>query len=157
MQVGGTRRQLSKKHIFSINEKLQIQMDILSEGRDPIGTLQYALARKRGKENQQKKTNNNRNNNDIHPIGTTEVHYISCNNIQQRAGILSTTKTGPITDCWKCGYEFVPDHLHTPGKKKEKNVECARKQDITQKLAKQKCHTDQNKEHGTETAQKAGA
>ena len=32
----------------------QIQMDLLSEDRDPIGTLQYALARERGQENQQK-------------------------------------------------------------------------------------------------------
>ena len=31
----------------------QIQMDLLSKDRDPIGTLQNALARERGQENQQ--------------------------------------------------------------------------------------------------------
>ena len=61
----------------------QIQMDLLSEDTDSIGTLQYALARERGQENKQKMTNKNRNNNDIHPIGTPEVHYIRRNNIQQ--------------------------------------------------------------------------
>ena len=32
----------------------QLQMDLLSEDRDPTGTLQYALARERGQESQQK-------------------------------------------------------------------------------------------------------
>ena len=81
----------------------QIQTDLLSDDRDLIGTLQYALARERGQENQQKMNNNNRYNTDINPIGTSEVHYVDCNNFQQRTGILPTPKTNPILDCWKCG------------------------------------------------------
>ena len=81
----------------------RIQTDLLSEDRDPIGTLQYALARERSQENQQKMNNNNRTNIDTNPIGTNEVHYVRRSNIQQRAGILQTPKTSPIPDCWKCG------------------------------------------------------
>ena len=66
---------------------------------DPIGRLQYALARERVQENQQKMNNNNRNNIDTNPIGTADVHYVRRNNIQQRTGILPTPKTGLITDC----------------------------------------------------------
>ena len=77
-------------------------MDLLSEDRDPIGTLQYALARERGQENQKKLNNNTRKNIDKNAIGASEVHYVHRNNIQQRSGILSTPKTGSKLDCWKC-------------------------------------------------------
>ena len=85
---------------------------------DPIGTLQYALARERGQENQQKMNNNN--NIDTKSTGTTEVHYVRRNNIKQRTGILPTPKTGLIRDCWKCGLNFVPGHL----------ISCQAKQEI---------------------------
>ena len=95
----------------------QIQMDLLSEDRDPIGTLQYALARERGQENQQKMTNTSRSQFELNPQGSSDVQYIRRNNtqyrqnIQQRTGILRTPKSGPIPDCWKCGYKFIPGHL----------------------------------------------
>ena len=95
----------------------QIQMDLLSEDRDPIGTLQYALARERGQENQQKMTNTSRSQFELSPQGSSDVQYIRRNNtqyrqnIQQRTGILQTPKSGPIPDCWKCGYKFIPGHL----------------------------------------------
>ena len=82
----------------------QIQTDLLSEERDPIGTLQYALARERGQENQQKMNSNNRYNTDTKPIGTNEVHYVRRNNIQQGNGILPIPETNSMPDCWKCGY-----------------------------------------------------
>ena len=54
----------------------QIQMDLLSEDRDPIGTLKYALARMRGQENQQKMANPNRTTLETNPIGPADVQYI---------------------------------------------------------------------------------
>ena len=69
-------------------------MDLLSEDRDPIGTLQYALARERGQENQQKMTNTSRSQFELSPQGSSDVQYIRRNNtqyrqnIQQRIGIL---------------------------------------------------------------------
>ena len=95
----------------------QIQLDLLSEDRDPIGTLQYALAREKGQENQQKMTNTSRSQFELSPQGSSDVQYIRRNNtqyrqnIQQRTGILQTPKSGPIPDCWKCGYKFIPGHL----------------------------------------------
>ena len=95
----------------------QIQMDLLSEDREPIGTLQSALARERGQENQQKMTNSTRSLLDTNPQGQTEVQYIRRNNTQQRQSIqhrtviLQTPKSGPIPDCWKCGYQFISGHL----------------------------------------------
>ena len=80
----------------------QIQMDLLSEDRGPIGTLQYALAGKRGQENQQKMTNPDRSHFDTNPQGQFDVQYIRRNNTQprqntqQRTGILQTPKSGPI-------------------------------------------------------------
>ena len=78
-------------------------MDLLSEDRDPIGTLQCVLSRERNQGNQQKMNNKNRTNIETNPIGTNEVHCVSRSNIQQRAGILQTPKTSTIPDCWKCG------------------------------------------------------
>ena len=89
----------------------QGQIDLLPEGRDPIGTRQYALARERGQDDKQKMNNNKRNNIDTNPIGTTEVRYVHHNNIQKRTGNLPTPKTGTIPDCWKCGYKFLCGHL----------------------------------------------
>ena len=92
-------------------------MDLLSENRDPIETLKYALARERGQENQQKMTNPGRSHFDTNPQGQSDVQYIRCNNTQprqntqQRTGILQTPKSGQIPDCWKCGYKFIPGHL----------------------------------------------
>ena len=83
----------------------QIQMDLLSEDRDPIGTLQYALARERGQKNQQKLTNPGRSHFDTNSQGQFDVQYIRHNNtqqrqnIQKRTGILQTLKSGPIPDC----------------------------------------------------------
>ena len=94
-------------------------MHLLSEDRDPIGTLQYALARERGQEKQQKINNNNRNNIDTNPIGTNEVHYVRRSNTQQGAGILPTPKLSRLPDCWKCGYKFEPGHLNTCPAKQE--------------------------------------
>ena len=48
-------------------------MDLLSEDRDPIGTLQYALAR--GQENEQKMANPKRTKSETNPIGPTDVQY----------------------------------------------------------------------------------
>ena len=84
-------------------------MELLPENREPIKTLQYALARERSQENQQNMANPNKSLTEIKPIGSTEVQYIRRNNIQQRTstqqrtGILPTPKTGLIPVCWKCG------------------------------------------------------
>ena len=93
-------------------------MDLLSEDRDPVGTLQYGLAIERGQGNQHKIANLNRPATELNHIGSTDVQYIKRNNtqpttnIQQRTGILQTPKTGPIpADCWKCGYNFITGHL----------------------------------------------
>ena len=110
MQLGRARRQLVNSIVIQRMRKAQIQMDLLTEDGDPIGTLQYALARERGQENQQKMANPNKPITEINPIGSTEVHYIRRNkiqqitSIQQRTGIIPTPKTGPIPDCWKFGY-----------------------------------------------------
>ena len=85
----------------------QIEMYLISEDRDPIGTLHYALARERGRENKQKMANPNRTTLDTNPTGSTDVQYIRRNtmqqrhSIQQRTGILQTPKSGPIPYCWK--------------------------------------------------------
>ena len=52
----------------------QIQMDVLSEDRDPIRTLQYALARERGQENRQKMTNTSRSQFELSPQGSSDVN-----------------------------------------------------------------------------------
>ena len=90
----------------------QTQMDLLSEDREPIGTLQYALARTSGQQNQWKMTNKNKNNNKKYPFGSTELEYIRQNNLNKRTGIQQTPKLGPIPDCWKCGHRFVQGHLN---------------------------------------------
>ena len=54
---------------------------------------------------------------DTNPQGQFDVQYIRRKNSQarqntpQRTGILQTPKSGPIPDCWKCGYKFIPGHL----------------------------------------------
>ena len=65
----------------------QIQVDLLSEDRDPIRTHQYALARESGQENQQKLTKPNRTTLETNPTGSTDVQYIKRNNIQQKSSI----------------------------------------------------------------------
>ena len=97
----------------------QIQMDLLSDDRDPIGTLQYALARERVQENQQKMNSTNTYNTDTNPIGTSKVHYVHRNNNQQRTGLVPTPKTNAIPDWWKCGHKFIPGHLNTCPAKQE--------------------------------------
>ena len=42
---------LAKSIFIHGMRNIQIQMDLLSEDRDPIGTMKYALARERGQEN----------------------------------------------------------------------------------------------------------
>ena len=132
-------------------------MDLLSEDRDPIGTLQYALARVRGQENQQKMKNTNNYKTITNPIGTTEVHYVRRNNTQQRTEILAKLKTNPIPSCWKCGQKFIPGHLNIcPAKQEKKIAEVAKKLATTPKCVKQKCHPEHRKEHNIETSHKTG-
>ena len=73
----------------------QIQMDLVSEDGDPIGTIQYALARERGQENQQKMNSINRYNTGTNPIGTNEVHYVRRNSIKKKNWHLTNTKNKP--------------------------------------------------------------
>ena len=110
---------LVKIIFIQVMRNAQIQMDLLSEFRDPIGTLQYALERERGQKNQQNMKNSNRNNIGTNPIGTNEAHYVRRSNIQQSTGILPTPKRSPIPDCWKWGYKFVPGNLNTCQAKQE--------------------------------------
>ena len=49
----------------------QIQMDLLSEDRDPLETLQYAIARERGQENQQRISNTHA----LNPSGSGITSY----------------------------------------------------------------------------------
>ena len=86
----------------------QIQMDLLSEDRDPLETLQYAITRERGQENQQRISNIHA----LNPSGSG-IHLIQRQRQQfQRRSILPTPpNNNKIPDCWKCGYKFIKGHL----------------------------------------------
>ena len=85
-----------------------IQMDLLSEDRDPLETLQYAITRKRGQENQQRISNTHA----LNPSGSG-INLIQKQRQQtQRRSILPTPpNNNKIPDCWKCGYKFIKGHL----------------------------------------------
>ena len=153
---------LVKRIFIQCMRNPQIQMDLLSEDRDPIGTLQYALAREKGQENQQKMTNAGRSHFDTNPQGQSDVQYIRRNNTQQRqstqqrTGILQTPKSGQIPDCWKCGYKFIPGHLSNCPAKNEVCRIC-KKIGHYAKMCKQKCHLDQHKDRQHELTYKVEA
>ena len=44
--------------------------------------------------------------------------------VQKRTGILQTPKSGPIPDCWKYGYNFIPGHLSNCPAKNEVCRKC---------------------------------
>ena len=81
----------------------QIQMDLLSEDRDPLETLHYAITRERGQENQQRVSNTHA----LSPIGSG-INLIQKQRQQtQRRSIIPTPpNNNKIPDCWKCGYKF---------------------------------------------------
>ena len=86
----------------------QIEMDLLSEDKDPLKTLNYALTRERGQENQQH-------------IGSRHAQIPQGSGINlirrtrqqlKRRSILSTPRNNnKIPDCWKYGYKFIKGHL----------------------------------------------
>ena len=66
MQLGRLRRQLVQSIFIHGMSNPQIQMDLLSEDRDPLETLHYAITKERGQENQQRISNTHAQN----PSGT---------------------------------------------------------------------------------------
>ena len=86
----------------------QIQMDLLSEDRDHLETLHYAIKRERGQENQQRISN-------THAQSPSEsgINLIQRQRQQtQRRSILHTPPiNNKIPDCWKYGYKFIQGHL----------------------------------------------
>ena len=86
----------------------QIQMDLLSEDRDPLETLHYAITRERGQENQQRISNTHAQS----PSGSG-INLIQRQRQQtERRSILPTLSNNKrIPDCWKCGYKFIKGHL----------------------------------------------
>ena len=93
----------------------KIQMDLLSEERTPSETLQYALARERGQENQQKMRNTNTNTLQQNPW-FEKIQYIKR---QNRVPILPIPQSGQIKDCRRCGNKFLPGHLNVCPAKNE--------------------------------------
>ena len=86
----------------------QIQMDLLSENRDPLETLHYAITRERGQENKQRINYTHA----LSPSGSG-INLIQKQRQQtQRRSILPTPpNNNKIPDCWKCGYKFIKGHL----------------------------------------------
>ena len=86
----------------------QIQMDLLSEDRDPLKTLIYAITRERVQKNQQRISNTH----SLNPSGTG-IKLIQRQRQQtQRKSILPTPPTtNKMPDCWKWGYKFTKRHL----------------------------------------------
>ena len=136
-------------------------MDLLSEDRDPIGTLQYALARERGQENQQKMANPNRSPRDKYPQVQPEVQYIRRNNTQQgqsiphRTGTLQTPRSGHTPDCWKCGYKFISVHLSNCPAKNEICRICKKIGHYRKMCEAEMPPQDQHKDHNQEQTYKA--
>ena len=94
----------------------QIQMDLLSEDRDPLETLQYAITRERGQENQQQISNTQA----LSPSGSGKNLIQKQRQKTQRRSILPTPpNNNKIPDCWKSGYKFIKRHLdNCPAKNK---------------------------------------
>ena len=88
--------------------KPQIQMDLLSEDRDPQKTLQYAITRERGQENQQRISNTHAQS----PSGSG-INLIQRQRQQtQRRSILPTpSSNNKIPDCWKRGDKIIKGHF----------------------------------------------
>ena len=86
----------------------QIQMDLLSEDRDPLETLHYAITRQRGQENQQRIRNTHAQS----PSGS-EINLIQRQRqqLQRRCIHPTPSNNNKIPDCWKCGYKFIKGHL----------------------------------------------
>ena len=86
----------------------QIQMDLLSEDRDPLETLQYAIQREIDQENQQRISKTHA----LNPSGSG-INLIQKQRQQtQRRSILPTPpNNNKIPDCWKCSYKFIKGHL----------------------------------------------
>ena len=86
----------------------QIQKDLLSEDRDPQETIQYAITKKKGQENQQRISNTHA----LRPNGSG-INLIQKQRQQtQRRSLLPTPPNiNKIPDCWKCGYKFIKGHL----------------------------------------------
>ena len=108
LKLGRSRRQLSKKHLHTIMSNPQIQMDLLSEDRDPLETLHYAITRERGQENQQRISSTHAQN----PNGSG-INLIQRTQQTARRSILPTppNNNNKIPDCWKCRYNFIKGHL----------------------------------------------
>ena len=115
MQLGRFRREPRKKHFYKRYVKSTIQMDLLSEDRDPLETLHYAITRERGQEKQQRISNTHALNSSGSGINVIQRQRQQT----QRLSILPTPpNTNKIPDCWKCGYKFIKGHLdNCPAKK----------------------------------------
>ena len=86
----------------------QIQMDLLSEDRDPLETLHYAITRERGQENQQRISNTyakNPNGLGINLIQRTRQQTV------RRTVLPTPPNNNKKPDCSKCGYKFIKGHL----------------------------------------------
>ena len=83
-------------------------MDLLSEDRDTLETLHYAITRERGQENQPRISSTHAQN----PNGSG-INLIQRTRQQTpRRSILPTPpNNNKIPDCWKCGYKFIKGHL----------------------------------------------
>ena len=84
----------------------QIQMDLLSEDRDPLETLNYAITREIGQENQQRISNTHL----LNPNGSG-INLIQRQQTQRRSILPTPPNNNKIPDCWKCGNKFIKGHL----------------------------------------------
>ena len=117
-------------------------MDLLSETRDPLETLHYAITRERGQENQQRISNTHAQS----PSGS-EINLIQRQRQQteRRSMIPTPSNNNKISDCWKCGYKFIKGHLdNCPAKNTICNT-CKKNQDTTPKSADLKCQQEDRK------------
>ena len=99
---------LVKRIFFRGMSNPQIQMDLLSEDRDPLETLQYAIKRERGQENQQRISNTHALNPSGSGINLTQKQR---QQTQRRSILPIPPNNNKIPDCWKCGYKFIKEHL----------------------------------------------
>ena len=125
MQLGRTVRQPGKEHIHTGYEKSKNTNGFtLRRSRPQRGSTMRTGKKKRSRKlakNGKPKWTSTR----YKPNRSNRSQYIRRNttqqrqSIQQRTGILQTRKSGPIPDCWKSGYKFIPGHLSNYTAKKE--------------------------------------
>ena len=86
----------------------QIQIDLLSEDRDPPEALHYAITREIGHENQQRISNTHSQS----PSGTgINLKQKQGKQTQRRTILPTPPNNNKIPDFWKSGYKFIKGHL----------------------------------------------